>query len=63
MYYCMSQNFIFNRKDKDIESLMIQLEVEKQINEGARMKDEHKSVTRVNDTIANIVFSHNTCNL
>ncbi len=59
----MSHNFIFNGKYKDIESLMIQLEVEKQINEGARRKDEHKNVTRVSDTNANIVSSYNTWNL
>jgi hypothetical protein len=56
----MSHNFIFNGKDEDTESLTIQLEVENQINEGARKKNEHKNVTRVNDTNANIVSSHNT---
>ncbi len=56
----MSHNCLFNGKDEDIESLMIQLEVENQINEGARRKDEHKNVTRVNDTNVNIVSSHNT---
>jgi hypothetical protein len=51
----MSHNFIFNGKDEDIESLMIQLEVENQINEGARRKNEHKNVTRVNDNLSNIL--------
>jgi hypothetical protein len=56
----LSHNFIFNGKDEDIKSLLIQLEVENQINEGARRKDEHKNVTRVNDIDANIVSSHST---
>jgi hypothetical protein len=51
---------IFNGKDEDIESLMIELEVENQINESARRKDEHKNVTRVKDANANTVPSHNT---
>lgn len=60
MCCCLSHNFIFNGKDEDIKSLLIQLEVENQINEGARRKDEHKNVTRVNDIDANIVSSHST---
>lgn len=40
MSNCMLQNLIFNGKDDDNKSLITQLKIENQINQGTR-KDEH----------------------